>query len=87
MTTDRRRAEQAASLLEGVLSGSIEPAQALESWPYLDDETDEALKSAWHELSHYVADQDIRGREPEYEQFIKETLAAFVKEIRQNSRF
>lgn len=87
MTTARQRAEYTVELLEGIVSGTIEAPQALKSWPDPDEETDETIKSAWHELSHYAADEDIRTRDPEYAQFMKETLAALAKRIRQTHRF
>jgi hypothetical protein len=79
----RRDVRIIVELLEGVVSRTIGASQALESWPDPDDETDETIKSAWHELSHYATDEDIRSRDPEYERFMTENLAALAKRIRQ----
>lgn len=83
MNTGRRDVQNIVELLEGAAAGSIGASQALASWPDPDDEKDETIKSAWHELSHYATDEDIRSRDPEYERFMRENLAALAKRVRQ----
>ena len=70
-------------LLSKVLDGRIASNEALDAWPDIDDLTDDKLmQNAWHSLSHYDTDEDIRANEPGYEAQQKATLRAFRDELK-----
>jgi len=68
------------SLLEGVAEGSIDSDQALRDWGDVDKEP-ELIASAWHELSHFDTDKDIREKDKEYEINRQKVLKVYAKRI------
>lgn len=83
--TDEKRShiETVVSLLEMVADGRIPAASALEKWPDIDRETDDLIASAWHELSHFVTDEDIRRRDNDYDLYQRSLLKEKASRIRQ----
>ena len=73
---------QVIALLEGVSDGLVNADQALREWPSIDSEKDDLIKSAWHDLSHFATDKDIRTKEKEYDSRQRELLRNTAKEIR-----
>jgi hypothetical protein len=74
---------RAVELVEQAASGEIDASQALASWPCSVDECDDLVATAWHELSHFDTDADIRAREPEYAELGKRTLRDLARKLRQ----
>ena len=70
------------ALLEGVLEGEIPAGDALQRWPNIDAETDDAVAQAWHDLSHYASDDDIRERDHTYAMHQKRLLQNHVDKLR-----
>jgi hypothetical protein len=57
-----------ARLLKSVARRDIDPTVALEAWPTpIDEEDDPLIASAWHELTHYENDVDIRTKDPKHD--------------------
>jgi len=79
---DIDRAKQSIRLLEMVLAGKADPVTALDQWPDIDAEQDELIEASWHDLSHYANDDDIRSKDPEYDQQQKKILADKAEKIR-----
>ena len=61
-------------ILENVLAGDMSADDALIAWPSVEDELDEVLIGAWHELTHYAADADIRAKDQEYAEYQRNRL-------------
>lgn len=73
--------EEIRRILHQVLAGTLEARKAIDSWPPLHDRGDKALRGAFEELHHYLADEDIRAKEPEYGHRQRDRLRAYLKEI------
>jgi hypothetical protein len=69
----------AANLLADVLSGSLTPADARTRWPIV--EGDKLLDSAYHALYHFEDDADIRATDEKYEQWQRQSLLEFIREL------
>ena len=68
-------------LLELVVIGKVEASKALAEWP--STATGEHLISAaWHDLAHFVADDDIRQKDIRYAEYQLELLAKRIAQIR-----
>ena len=77
------RIKTVIELLEKVVGGQIDANSAMEKWPDIDAEEDDLIKAGWHELSHLANDTDIRAKDKEYEEILKDNLREFVREIRE----
>ena len=51
------RATLTISILERVLSDEISANEALTEWPSIEEESVDLIAKAWHELTHYAADE------------------------------
>lgn len=69
-------------LLESVLKGKLNPADALREWPDIDNETDKVICNAWHELHHFYADEDIRIKDADYDKYQRDLLRSYISDIR-----
>lgn len=58
--------------------------RAIDLWPNIDGEKEVLLKNAWHELYHFLTDEDIRGRDAIYDQERRDALNSYVRRIRGN---
>jgi hypothetical protein len=70
------------ALLDGVIDGVIPANDALQCWPNIDAETDDVVTQAWHDLSHYASDEDIRERDPDYAKYQKTLLQSHIYELK-----
>jgi hypothetical protein len=63
-------------LLRAVAEGHPGPDVALQRWPLSDREMERqsATAAAWHELSHFEIDEDLRARDPDYAVYQKSQL-------------
>ena len=61
--------EKAVSLLKAVLANQLSAEAALAEWPTVSKTSSKAMKTVYHQLYHYLTDEDIRTREPEYAQY------------------
>ena len=71
---------RAIFLLKQVIDDEISPAQALELWGVVDDEPDDTIAAAWHELSHLANDEDL-ATDSAYLEQAKGRLRAYVDRI------
>lgn len=70
-------------LLESVLKNKLNPVDALREWPdNIDNETDEVIRKAWHELHHFYADGDIRIKDANYDKYQRGLLRSYISDIR-----
>jgi hypothetical protein len=80
-STHRDKASVAATLLERVANGSLEPSAALDEWPS-GTESDDVLNVGWHDLSHFAADSDIRMKDSRYRSHQIALLLKRAKDIK-----
>lgn len=73
--------EGPVDLLAQVLNGDISADKALANWPEMTKFSSRVVGNAYHQLWHYLADEDIRKREPEYEQAERVRLQNCMKEL------
>ena len=66
MNNNKDDLAKASRLIQAVLDSSLTSEAALASWPVTSKGSDKMLKSAYHLLHHYFADEDIRGRDLKY---------------------
>ena len=78
---DRVKAAIAATLLDRVARGELDPAVALREWPQ-SDERDALLESAWHDLSHFATDADVRAKDSRYAAYQISVLQKRAQQIR-----
>jgi hypothetical protein len=83
---NKKRAETAIGLLQRVASGGMNADVALATWPEIDSEDDPLLTASWHDLSHFAADTDIRGRDASYAAYQRELLLRRATEIKEKYR-
>ena len=75
-----------ADLLERVAHGELSPEAALktiDSWqdiPWKEKE----INNAWHSLTHYVIDTDIRTRDQSYSESVKSGLLHHAAKLRRD---
>ena len=81
-----KRMRVIVSLLEGVANDEISTEEALRKWPNIDEEEDKLLTAAWHDLSHFQADSDIRARDEAYATYQRNLLTERAREIRERYR-
>lgn len=75
-----KHAEAAVRLLRLVLAGEMDALRALDEWPQSHHRED-TLDGAWHDLSHFAADGDIRSKDARYAQYQTELLRSRIAEI------
>ena len=75
--------EKVVKLLERVLSGDIQPTEALDQWP---DVTSGVIEESRHILDHYASDADIRRKNPEYEKQQRKLIEACLSRLKSNYR-
>ena len=72
------------SILERVLSDEISANEALAEWPSIDEETVDLIAKAWHELTQFAADADLRARDSEYAQYQRDQLLNYLDRLKSN---
>ncbi|MCH7499234.1 MAG: hypothetical protein IH886_04390 [Nitrospinae bacterium] len=75
--------ENILNILANVAEGTLEPNEGLKMWLDIDSETDPLIASIWHDLSHFVADGDIRAKDKEYETYQIDLLKNGATKIRE----
>ena len=68
------------NLILAVVSLQVSVKEALDNFPK--DSEDDSLKAAWHAITHFEADEDIRAKDPEYakeQNLYLEMLAEMLK--------
>ncbi len=90
MEPQQTRLSQIVALLDAVVQGSLDPQTAIKRWQEIAreatdtrPETNKLLNKLWEQLYHYMDDEDIRGREPEYGQRQRERLLVRIKELKE----
>jgi hypothetical protein len=73
-----------ASCLELVADGQLDPDDAIRRCGNPDRYADPLLAKAWHLLSHFVNDRDIRRRDSDYESQQMARLREYAKAIREH---
>lgn len=81
---DISNVQQVVTILEQLTRGELEAGEALSRWP--DFATRNAiLDRAWHDLSHFAEDADIRQRDRRYADYqivlLKERIAEIKHEF------
>jgi len=66
--------ERVVALLEMVADGRMSANSALDEWPDIDREQDRLIAAAWHHLSHFASDDDIRARDETYGDYQRNLL-------------
>jgi len=56
--------------------------EALKLWPDIDNESEDVIKTAWHNLYHYSADDDIRAKDIEYGNYQEDLLRGDITKIK-----
>jgi hypothetical protein len=79
---DAEAARIVAELLDRVVKGEIEPKDALEQWPQT-HEAEPVLGTAWHDLMHFAADDDIRRKDKRYADYQIDLLRKRIAEIKE----
>ncbi len=69
------------SLLTKVSKEKIKPEEALKSWP--EEPESKLINIAWHNLSHYECDEDIRKKDKDYDIWQKKTLIDNAKKLKE----
>ncbi|HMO51211.1 MAG TPA: hypothetical protein PKE26_13860 [Kiritimatiellia bacterium] len=80
--TSRVRIDTVVLLLESVARNVLDATTALEQWPDIDSEVDDLVASAWHDVSHYATDKDIRIKDPSYAAYQAKSLLDRAQKIR-----
>ena len=75
--------ENILNILTNVAKGTMNPNEGLKLWPDIDLEPDPLIASVWHDLSHFVADDDIRAKDKEYETYQRNLLKNGAAKIRE----
>lgn len=73
--------ERICKIIEDVLTGRSTSTEFWEQSKWIDGATPEAA-SAWHMASHFVTDEDIRQRDPEYEARLLAHLRSHLSSLR-----
>jgi hypothetical protein len=68
-------------LLKDVSAGLKRPEAALHEWPNVENEPAQSIRRAWHNLSHYAADADIREKDPRYAACQRGILEEDIREL------
>jgi hypothetical protein len=80
------RARVAVEILARVLSGEAAAYLALDEWPNIDSEDNALLIAAWHDLTHFAVDEDIRRDDRCYADYQRDLLMRRVREIKEYFR-
>jgi len=83
---DSNKARVAVALLGDVVNDRLDATEALKAWPEVTQE-DPLLQLAWHDLSHFAVDADIRARDPKYAEYQRDLLTNRIGEIRESYKF
>jgi len=73
-----------ANLIDDIVAGKTSMADAtrsMEEWvdfPWKERQ----INDAWHTLTHFETDQDIRDRQPEYDSRMKKQLRSLAENLR-----
>ena len=73
-----------ANLIDDIVAGKTSMADAtriMEEWvdfPW----KERLINDAWHALTHFEIDQDIRDRQPEYDSRMKKQLRSLAENLR-----
>lgn len=76
-------ADLLASCLELVAEGQLDPIDAIKRCGNLDRYADPLLAKAWHLLSHFANDTDVRQRDSGYENQEIARLRDYARTIRE----
>ena len=68
------RLHATATLVRGIADGSITVADAHSRWPFPPEDGGGIADQAWHELQHFEADADVRGRDADYDAGMRDRL-------------
>lgn len=89
MESQQTRLKQIVALLEAVVRGSLDPQTAIKRWQEIDQEatgispeTNKLLNKLWEQLYHYMNDEDIRDREPEYGESQRKRLSTRINDLK-----
>jgi hypothetical protein len=83
---DSNKARVAVALLEDVVNDRQGATDALAAWPEGTQE-DPHLALAWHDVSHFAVDADIRERDPKYAEYQRDLLTKRIRAIRESYKF
>lgn len=72
--------EKVADLLYRVANSEISTEIAFAEWGDVEDESEPTLAHAWHYLTHFANDEDLR-EDAEYDQLMRNKLREFADEI------
>lgn len=73
--------QKAISLLKAVLYENLSAEDALAKWPTVEKTSSKAMKNSYHQLYHYLADADIRAKEPEYAKYQRTGLQRCLDDL------
>ena len=73
------QATSVADLLEHLIGGGTITSAELAAAAWDDIEDDQLKTDAWHSAQHWIADEDIRTRDADYEQMARERIA-YIRE-------
>jgi hypothetical protein len=71
------------ALLEKVANGDMTASEALIAWPDVEKKEGRELGLAWHELHHFLADDDIRKKDIKYDKYQRALLLKRASDIRE----
>ena len=77
-----RRLTEIVDLLEDFIEGRLGVDTAIERWPNIDDEDNDLIKEAWHQLYHFKIDADVVARDLQYADAQRKRLVARIEELR-----
>ena len=63
-------------------NGSLDPNAALQAWPIDSADDDVVLAEAWHALSHFANDWDIRQKDAAYDELMRAQLFQHARKIK-----
>ena len=83
MENEKEKFEKIISFLENVAADKMLAKNAIGSWPdNIDEEKDKLIANAWHSLSHFMVDDDIREKDKTYSEYQRKELLEFAEKIR-----
>ena len=83
-TSPLERRKHLAALIERVLDGQLSASDAIAAAEALPGvaERDRVFDDAWHALTHFQADEDIRARDSDYAAYQRGDLVDWVQLLR-----
>jgi hypothetical protein len=82
MITNKKKYLKIIELLKSVATNKIEADKAILEWPDdVDLEQNRLIRDAWHSISHFQADADLRMKDVEYADLQREQLLKYAYEI------